>query len=133
VTQFTEAAQLDGSRSDVLLHLGTALQDAGDLDNAAACYRRVLGLDASNHSALYNLGYVYEEQRRFDAAIACFEAALRAAPKDTDAAINIGNCHMQKGDTAKAIETYRHVVRDDDACAIGHYNLGSVRRVLVVS
>ena len=34
VAQFTRAAKLDPSRADVLLHLGTALQDRGDLDDA---------------------------------------------------------------------------------------------------
>ena len=46
VAQFMQAARLDGTRADILLHLGTALQDAGDLDDAASCYRRVLALDA---------------------------------------------------------------------------------------
>lgn len=154
VAQFMQAARLDGTRADILLHLGTALQDAGDLDDAASCapaprppsrrarapraetpssvprplflgYRRVLALDADNHGALYNLGYIYEEQRRFSDAIKCFEDALRVAPRDSDAAINVGNCYMQMDLVTKAIATYESVVRDDDDCAIGHYNLGS--------
>ena len=125
VAQFTRAAKLDPSRADVLLHLGTALQDRGDLDDAADCYRRVLSLDPTNHGALYNLGYVYEEQRQFDDAIRCFDDALRVAPHDADAAINVGNCYMQMDDVARAIRTYEKVVERDDTCAIGHYNLGS--------
>ena len=125
VAQFTRAAKLDPSRADVLLHLGTALQDRGDLDDAADCYRRVLSLDPTNHGALYNLGYVYEEQRQFDDAIRCFDDALRVAPHDADAAINVGNCYMQLDDVARAIRTYEKVVERDDTCAIGHYNLGS--------
>merc|ERR1719181_557298 len=54
IAQFMQAARLDGTRADILLHLGTALQDAGDLDDAASCYRRVLALDADNHGALCN-------------------------------------------------------------------------------
>ncbi|KAK7236796.1 hypothetical protein SO694_000930109 [Aureococcus anophagefferens] len=87
-------------------------RDAGDLDDAASCYRRVLALDADNHGALYNLGYIYEEQRRFADAI-------------NDARRSTGNCYMQMDDVGKAIATYEQVVRDDDDCAIGHYNLGS--------
>ena len=37
----------------------------------------------------------------------------------------MGNCYMQMDDVGKAIATYEQVVRDDDDCAIGHYNLGS--------
>ena len=110
VAQFTRAAKLDPS-TDVLLHLGTALQDRGDLDDAADCYRRVLSLDPTNHGALYNLGYVYEEQRQFDDAIRCFDDALRVAPHDADAAINVGNCYMQMDDVSRAIRTYEKVVQ----------------------
>lgn len=125
VAQFTEAARLDGTRADIVLHLGTALQDSGSLEDAAACYRKVLQLDARNHSALYNLGYICEEQQLFGEAIDFFQEALRVAPDDSDAAINVGNCYMQLDDVARAIETYERVITKDDSCAIGHYNLGS--------
>uniref|UniRef100_A0A7S3NPU3 UDP-N-acetylglucosamine--peptide N-acetylglucosaminyltransferase SPINDLY n=1 Tax=Aureoumbra lagunensis TaxID=44058 RepID=A0A7S3NPU3_9STRA len=126
VEAFRKAVRLEPRRCDLLLHLGTALQDSYQLDDAAACYRKILDqLDSKNHSALYNLGYIYEEQGKYSEAISHFKSALNLAPRDTDALVNIGNCHMQTGDLDQAISAYRAVISLNPNCAIGHYNLGS--------
>ena len=80
IAHFMQAVKLDGTRCDVLLHLGTALQDSGALDDATRCYQKALTLETDNHSAWYNLGYIMEETHQLEEAIKCFSEASDLRP-----------------------------------------------------
>ena len=118
IAHFMQAVKLDGSRCDVLLHLGTALQDSGALDDATRCYQKALTLETDNHSAWYNLGYIMEETHQLEEAIKCFSEAARLAPNDQDALVNRGNCYMQIGDIENAIHSYEMVLQADESSVI---------------
>lgn len=68
---------------------GFVLQEAGDLEGAAAAYRRAIAGDASDLSAWNNLGNVLSQSGDFDGAIQALEKAIALAPGELRIYLNL--------------------------------------------
>ena len=68
-------------------NLAIALTEQGKLDDAAACYRRVLDLNPQDAGAHNNLGIVLQMQSRFEEAAACYRQVLALNPDDASRTI----------------------------------------------
>ena len=91
------------------LREGAAAQQRGDLDRAAAAYRRAIEIDARFAEAYANLGAVLARQGRYKDAVASYERALSINPKLTPARLNLGLAHYRAGALSAAAEAFRAV------------------------
>lgn len=78
--QKLEAATLNPADASAHYNLGLLYQQRGELDQAAACFRRAVEIDPQDTDANYQLGRIAREQGRPDEAIKYFEAVVRQAP-----------------------------------------------------
>ncbi|CAM9727055.1 unnamed protein product [Sphacelaria rigidula] len=83
---------------------GIALQELGELDEAATCYEKAIALAPDYVLAHYNLAYVRQDQGRLMEAAQHFRVAADLDPSDVDIHISLGNVLRQDGEAAGAIK-----------------------------
>ncbi|MBA3884536.1 MAG: hypothetical protein H0X67_02245 [Acidobacteria bacterium] len=102
--------------------LGTVFQFLGQVDNAAAAYRRAVALDSTAAYASSNLCYLaFLLGNAAEAHEEC-SAALDADGRFVQARNNLALVHAASGDTERAFATF--LVAGGDAVA--HYNIGII-------
>jgi Flp pilus assembly protein TadD len=102
--------------------LGTVLQVLGEMEGAAAAYRKSVTLDSSAAYARSNLCYLsFLQGHAADARDAC-SAAVDADGQFVHARNNLALIHAAAGDTAAAFEAFQTA----GGKAVAHYNLGIV-------
>ena len=101
-----------------------ALKDQGKLDDAIACYRRVIELDPKLAAAHNNLGIALKHQGKLDEAIACYHKAIELDPKLAVAHYNLGGILKDQGQLDEAIACFRKVIKLDPNHAGAYSNLG---------
>lgn len=67
----------------------------------------VAELDSSDTESYYNLGIAYKEMGLYDDAIAEFSKASKDPVRSIDCAVLTGQCHLEAGDAAAAMATFR--------------------------
>ncbi len=119
-------ASADRRASDPAAHynLGTALTQAGLLDDAVASYERALTLRPRYARALSNLADTLVVLGRQDEAIARYEAAVRADPLMPEAHNNLGAALWRKGDLLRAERELKEALRLRPGYAEAYFNLG---------
>jgi protein O-GlcNAc transferase len=98
---------------------GNAHLGAGDLNEAANCYRRGVDTDPGDSICYSNLGYVLGELGRSLEARAMLLKAVQLNPSDFDAHYMLGNLAKSRGDWLQAIAHYREALKlnaDFDVC-----------------
>ena len=63
-------------------------------------------------------GNEFFKSGRYDSALTMYEEFLKKNPQAYQVYLNIGDCHMEKGDLEKAMESYNHLIdkaKDDTA------------------
>lgn len=83
-------------------HKARAAYTAGDFQEAAANYKKVLSFDGDNEKALNWLGYIYYGLRQDEKAIRTFEQALANNPDDYFARLYLGSIYLESGRNNKA-------------------------------
>jgi tetratricopeptide (TPR) repeat protein len=78
--QNLEAATLNPADASAHYNLGFIYQQRGELDAAAASFRRAIEIDPQDADSHYQLGRIAREQGRLSEAIAHFETVVRLAP-----------------------------------------------------
>jgi Flp pilus assembly protein TadD len=76
IQMYREALKLDPDDPTALTGLGTALDEAGELESAVECYKKALKVDSEDVMAHSGLGIVYEKQGSNDLAVREFRAAF---------------------------------------------------------
>jgi protein O-GlcNAc transferase len=90
--------------------LAVLCQTTGQIDEAAASYRRAVECDSGLRQAWYNLGCLLNEQDREAEALECFQQAVRLAPDHAAAHHNLAQSLFNLGNTDEAIAHYRRAV-----------------------
>jgi len=104
---------------------GLRHHQAGRLDEAVACYRRVLALRADLPEVHFNLGVALARQGQPDDAAACYRRALELKPDYVAAWSNLGNVLRAQGRLDEAVACYRRVLDHAPNVPHIHYNLGN--------
>ena len=113
--------------ADVAAHgnLGNLLRIAGRLDEAAACYRRVL--QWTNSPLAHNdLGQIAQSQGKLDEAVACYRRAIQLAPDFSEAHSNLGTALARQGQRDEALACCRRAIQLKPGYAIAHSDLGTI-------
>ena len=108
VPLFARAVAGDPTNASYQANLGNALRATGDLDGAAAAYRRALQRAPSLGDAANGLGVVLVQQQRAAEALPWLEQAARD-PEFTEAQLNFGIALQQAGQPERAAAQYRTV------------------------
>ena len=90
-----------------------SLHRRGELDRAAAAYRRILEAAPGNADALHYLGVLSHQKGDSDRAVELIEKALEHSPNYRDAVKNLGNVHKESGRHGRAERCYRKAIELD--------------------
>ena len=112
--------------AEVQNELGNLLQDAGQIDEAIACFERARQLLPSAPQIHYNLGNALRAAGQSQAAERSYREALRMAPDFAPAHNNLGTLRQSLGDLDEAEHCYRQAVHFEPRYAEAYYNLGVV-------
>lgn len=98
------------------LEAGVAAHNGGDLEQAEACYRKVLAINPYNSDALHLLGFLAFRFGFAQEAISLIEDAIQISPKQPLYFNNIATVYKASGEDDKALSAYRRSIklkRDD--------------------
>ena len=114
--------------ADTHLELGVVEGQLGNLNEAAAQFRRAIQLDSRLVAAHLMLGIVLRRQSKHAEALSQFRAATALNPNDADAQYNLGRELKAEGDTAGAIAAFRRAIELKPDLEQAHYNLALALR-----
>ncbi len=89
--------------ADILFQAALRRQQAGDLGDAEALYRKALGIDPKNLNALNNLGVLYTSQKRDREAIDIFNTLIDARGNWADPYYNLACLYSRQGNAPKSL------------------------------
>lgn len=115
---------------DILVCLGSALKESGDLEAAAGYYSEALAQRPELADVHYNLGNIRQEQGRLGAAATCYQQAIKARPDFAFAWYNLGNVYRDLGQLQGAVESYKQAIVNAPGHAPSYNNLGNALKHL---
>lgn len=118
----TVAKRPDNTRAHT--NLGTALAQAGRVDEAMASFREALRVYPNHASAHYNLGVALAGLGRSAEALEHLGAAVRLEPTWADARLNLGNTLVRLGRPAEAVAEFYEALRLQPGAVDVELNLG---------
>ncbi len=124
IQYISQAIRLRPTDPDLHNNLGRALNDQGQLAEAAAHYQEALRLKPDFAEAHNNLGTVLQGQGRLAEAAAQYQEALRLKPDYAKAHYNLGSALQDQGQLAEAVAQYKEALRLKPDYAEAHNNLG---------
>lgn len=100
-------AQISQPSSDTLIRQGTILMGKGDLDHAAAAFRKAIVEDPQQGKAYNMLGIIESRQGHFGAAIRYLKIARKLNPASPQTAYNLALAYFEAGDSQSAMAVLR--------------------------
>ena len=97
--------------------------DDGNMEGAAAAYRKALVIDPDLVPAIVNLANIHYARDEMIEAQALYERAIRLDPDCFEAYFNLGNIHHDLGRYDAALVCYRGAVSLNPAYADAHFYL----------
>ncbi|MFQ5906948.1 MAG: tetratricopeptide repeat protein [bacterium] len=89
----------------------------GRPDLSAATCRKMIELDQQNVRAYLNLAAIYRHQNLLLRAVDVLEEGLAMVPEDMNLLYGLAVAHVELGDTARAIDYYRRIIKLDPSRA----------------
>lgn len=113
VLLFVFSAYADEAES--LFHQANQLYEAGNYQQAAETYEKILALEKANWQVYYNLGNAYYKQRQIAKAILNYERALQLNRDNEDIRFNLDLANLSVADRIPAMPRSLVVVWLDQA------------------
>jgi tetratricopeptide (TPR) repeat protein len=105
---------------DALITQAIDFQTRGLVEEAIACYTRVIEAGVDRPAAHFNLGLLYQQRLRFDQAIAEFRKSVRHPPYALGSHFALGGCYKAMGRIDEALD---HLIQ-----VLKYVDLGTVQR-----
>jgi tetratricopeptide (TPR) repeat protein len=105
---------------------GSELFKAGEFDEAAEHFRRVIERYPAQFEGYFNLGLTLLKNGEIDSAIAALEKAAEANPQSVESLFALGEAYFAKGESEKAQESFTRAIALNPESSLAHYNLGLV-------
>jgi protein O-mannosyl-transferase len=121
---FRHALEVTENNYPAHIHLGTALRESGQMDEAIRHFQEAIRLKSDNANAHITLGIAQGIKGRMDEAIGQFREAIRLKPDYADAHYNLGTALGIKGQVDEAVRQFQEAIRLNPDHAEAHYNLG---------
>ncbi|MBK3803542.1 tetratricopeptide repeat protein [Azospirillum brasilense] len=106
------------------LNLGSALLDAGRVDEALDALMAALRLGPDRADIHFRLGNLFRVQRRPNESVAAYRQAIALQPGFVEALNNLGSLFLEVGHTDAAIAAFTDAIQAAPANAESHGNLG---------
>jgi tetratricopeptide (TPR) repeat protein len=103
-----------------------AMQQQGNLGEAAKIYQEILMVDEDQFYANHFLGVIAARTGQFDAALALISHATELDPSDVDAWSNLGNVLRQLGRLDEALASYDRAIALNAGHALSYSNRANV-------
>ncbi|MBF0194169.1 MAG: tetratricopeptide repeat protein [Magnetococcales bacterium] len=110
---------------DILIK-GVSFHNAGRLNEAEACYQKVLKIQPDNFIALGNYGTILYGNGKIVEAINCFKKAITAKPDYADAQLNLGTILKGQERWEEAIECYKQVISITPNNIQAHFDIATI-------
>jgi tetratricopeptide (TPR) repeat protein len=123
VKHFEASLQLHPGSAVASYNLGTALEAAGRMNEAAAAYEKAVAADPRYASARVNLGNLLLRGGDIDKALAAYKVAVDLAPGNADAHNNLGHVLATTGHWQEGIEHLNKAIELQPSFADAHFNL----------
>ncbi len=123
VEAFAEAARREPDSVRRRRDLGVALLEHGRAEDAAAAFRRALGIDAGDAASIYQLALIDSGAGRIRDAVEKARRAVALDPDLIDARNSLGANLASLGDAAGAETAFRNALGVDPYSAVVHANL----------
>jgi serine/threonine protein kinase/Tfp pilus assembly protein PilF len=109
VAEVAELMKLPGHPQDAPAYhnLGVALYGKGQVDEAIACYQKVIHLEPKLAPAHYGLGHALAHKGQVDRAIAAYRQAIQIDPQFAEAHWNLGHALARQGQFAESLAALR--------------------------
>ncbi len=120
------ARRTSGESPAVLVNLGEALEQRGDLEGALRHYESAMRLDPDTAQIRLDLGNALQGLGRFDEAARQFEEACKLAPDAPLGYSNLGNLLLQQRRLDEAARQFEEARKRDPNMAEIPYNQGLV-------
>jgi tetratricopeptide (TPR) repeat protein len=114
--------QRPGSANDMFL-VAIRHEDAGEIEEAAGAYERILERNPEHAASCINLGTICYNRRQFTRAEELYRRAAQADPEYALAFFDLGNVLDELKRLPEAITAYRSAIRLVPGYADAHYNL----------
>jgi tetratricopeptide (TPR) repeat protein len=95
---------LSRAQIDALIAQAIDYQTRGFIDEAIACYAKVIDAGVDRPAAHFNLGLLYQQRLRFEPAVSEFEKAVRHKSYALGSHFALGQCYKAQGAFDKALE-----------------------------
>ncbi|HTO92733.1 MAG TPA: tetratricopeptide repeat protein, partial [Bacteroidota bacterium] len=125
-----ESTRRDNLEAWELYNKAYSLSSLGHLDEAIACYDKVLAIEPTNSDAWNNKGVCLRKQGKLDKALTCYDRATEADRRNASAWSNRGNCLYTLGRYAEALEDLEKAVDLDPKNESALLNKGLVEERL---
>lgn len=106
--------------------VGSDLFKAGNYDEAAARFRKVVERYPAQYEGYFNLGLTLLKKGEVDPAIAALEKAAEVNPQSVDSFFALGEAYFAKGRSERAQESFAKALALNPESPLAHYNLGLV-------
>ena len=107
-----------------IFELGLALAQNGDVDQAAASFRRVISLNSGFAPAHASLGMLLQRKGELDQAVIELRSAAELDPKDAEVAYRLGMAFKATKEFDAAVEAFRRALELRPDFEKAQYNLG---------
>ncbi|RBP51574.1 TIGR03032 family protein [Arenicella xantha] len=106
ITEYHEILKEEPENVTVLYHLGVALSDTEQWDDAIQYLEKTVNIQKNHAEAHNSLGHAWAGKLAFDKAITCYEAAIAADQTYATAHFNRGCVKLKLGDYAQGWKEY---------------------------
>ena len=115
VDYYRRAIKLDSGYAPAYNHLGRALNNLRQHDQAEGAFARAVAFDGDYLQAWHNLGHVWRAQGRLDKARHAFERALALYPRYYNARMNLGTVLLASEDPHAALDCFQSLLEQNPA------------------
>ncbi len=91
-------------------NMGTSLHGQRRVEEAIACFQKVIALKPDFYGVYNNLGLAYKDIGKYNESLECFQKVIQADPRYTKAYYNMGNLFQSRGMLNEAIQCYQKAV-----------------------
>ena len=117
-------AQLAGLTENLSIAVGS--HTSGDLDQAEACYRRILTELPNNAQALHMLGVIELQRGKIGSAIDLIRRAVQVHPGHAEPWVSLGDALRAIQENDEAISAYQRAIRLKPDMVLAHTELSSL-------
>ena len=112
------------SHAEATYQLANAYQAQGRLDEAIACYAKVIKMAPDAMACHFNMGNALLRRGRLAEAVACYRAAIRLSPDMPEAFCNMATALKELGEIEAAVDAYKKAISLRPGYADAFHNLG---------